>query len=225
MPSALRQVVIMSIGLACAVVGVVALCIPYRSDARMWACRIGMTGALLLYAPVTEITIGLMNCELVQLSLRLVSALDGHAGDAAPSSATAASQLSTWNLLANDPHFVCFEGQHASAGILAELVFAVYVCAFPVILLAWIWRSIREARKLQAATSSKDLSAPLSLDPAIAPFVVDPGYALRFWYWRFLDLFVIFILAINQGLQPRPQTANLIVRPSGGFAHVLAHVH
>lgn len=207
----------MSLGLSCAVVAVMALCVPGQSLIRLWACRISITGALVLYAPVAEISVGLMNCESSQLALRLVSSLDGHAGDAAPSSSALASQLSTWNLLASDPYFVCFAGQHASPGYLAELVFAVYICALPIVSLMWLWRSIREAR----ATGSK--ASSLLLDPTFAPFLSDPGHTLRFWYWRHIDLFVMFILAINQGLQPRPTAGNLIVRIRAVFtcsAHV-----
>ena len=86
-----------------------------------------------------EAAIGLLNCETVSLPQSGLSSLDGLADYAPPPALM--SQLVRVLLLASDPYFVCFAGQHTLAGGLAVLALVAYVTLLPLVTLYWLWRS------------------------------------------------------------------------------------
>ena len=108
------------------------------------------------------------------------------------------------------------------------LVLVAYVVLLPVITLLWLWRSpeLKRLPHLQhqpvvfqqttaieasAATAKETAPALPTADPILTPFLGDSGYAMRFWWWRHVDLIAMLVLAANQAAQPRPSTVPLIV--------------
>lgn len=141
----------MSAGLLCTGAASVAYVWGHGS-LRKWVGGVAVTAALLLHATVAETSVGLLNCVPVSLPRTALSSLDGY-GSYSPPPALA-SQLVTVRLLAGDPFFVCFEGQHTTAGALAACVLVLYIVLLPALALRWLWRSPALIAELAAARAA-----------------------------------------------------------------------
>ena len=146
---------------------------------RRWGGRAVITLALILHATVAETAISLLNCRDVSLSGAALASLDATAR-VASTAGPGDTSLHRILLLASDPYFVCFAGQHTAAGALAGVALLVYAALFPCVALVWLWRSpwlaaqLRAEREAAAAGRGRGRKlAPLAAAAAAAPSEAD----------------------------------------------------
>lgn len=130
--------------------------------------RAALTMALVLYSSSASAAVSLLNCSMVSVSVQSLAALDGGTGAAHSSQPTTALGTGvSWgasrgtvvavNVLQKNPYFVCWEGSHRAAGILAAATVVLYIAALPVVLLGWAWRDPWLRAKLrQPAAEAED---------------------------------------------------------------------
>jgi hypothetical protein len=109
--------------------------------------------ASVLYAPTANVVLGLLACTSIVLSPVAYASLDKDvAGDAA---AGLNSGTITVSLLTSNPTFVCYQGSHLPAAILAWITLAVVTAGYP----AWtLWWSRARVLSLVQSALARELS-------------------------------------------------------------------
>jgi hypothetical protein len=119
------------------------------------ACVTACFGLLsLLYAPAANTVFSLLACSQIDVSAIAYGTLDRDvtaAGTARIAAALAGSETSTVavSVLTSNPSFVCYEGSHRPAGVLAWVTLLLVTVGYPLWTLVWAWPRIR--RTAQAA--------------------------------------------------------------------------
>lgn len=107
--------------------------------------RVALTVALVLYSSSANTAMSLLNCSALTTVVGSVTALDGGSAAAAAATLTTPtaagrSAMVVVHVLQKNPYFVCWEGSHRAAGILAAATMALYIATLPVVLLGWSWK-------------------------------------------------------------------------------------
>jgi hypothetical protein len=136
--------------------------------------------------------------------------------------------------MASNPVVPCFGRLHAPAGGFAAAVLAVFVFAMPVLTFLLIWwdpwlaGELRKRRQMKTASgdqattagshapsTSSDLSHPAHAgqesppprrNPFLFPFQGGGDYSEEAWFWRHVDLVVVFGLSATNALLPTPDS-------------------
>ena len=104
-----------------------------QEDASRFAGRITLTIAVMLYPAVANAAFDLMHCESVSMARSAASALDGGKTFLARLGGSESSVAVP--LLANNPFFVCWEGNHKAAAYVAIAVLLSYSAGLPLVVL------------------------------------------------------------------------------------------
>lgn len=178
--------------------------LPYRA----WrpVALVGISLAVYLHPAASASALRLLDCRTVQLSATAVAALEVSTGGSAATATTddvsASVALRTVSVLSSNSLIQCFGTLHAPAGWLAAASLLVYVAAMPVCTLTWLWFDARLALALRAcsrAEPSKHLPQP---EPLLYPFLNGSDYRVESWFWRHIDIAVVFGLSATTALLP-----------------------
>jgi len=105
------------------------------SDTIVW---LSFTCALLTFALVVNTAFGLVSCVAIAVSPLVRRTLDADASPSEASATTVATAFSV-RVLAANPTYVCYEGAHRPAAVVAWVTIAAFVVAFPI----WTWLWVR----------------------------------------------------------------------------------
>jgi len=105
--------------------------------------QIMVTLSVYLHPTVSATALGLLNCQLAQLTRRALAAL--HGGDDSSSDDTHVMSVS---ILASNPFILCFSGAHQSAAAIAIITLIVVVFGLPLLTFVWLWRDVDKRRRL-----------------------------------------------------------------------------
>ena len=210
-----------------------ATLLRYLPESKVWrrAVFLFVSLAVYLHPTASASALRLLDCRSVQLSATAVAALEDSSGDSAASSTTqgfsASPALTTVSVVASNPLVPCLGRLHAPAGGFAAAVLLVYVAAMPAITFFWLWyddRLLHELRALMRATATSTDPCKSSPSDAIAsiespsqpppvlpravpmlfPFLGGSDYGTAAWYWRHVDIVVVFGLSATNALLPTP---------------------
>ena len=113
------------------------------SQAVILCGRTALTVAVVFYSSSASTAVSLLNCPSVSVAVGSLAALDGGAAVTYAGMTTNDSGRGTTvavRVLGKNPFFVCWEGSHRAAGILATVTLTLYVAVLPVLLLGWAWK-------------------------------------------------------------------------------------
>jgi hypothetical protein len=120
--------------------------------------------ASLLYAPTANTVFGLLACTSTVVSPLAYASLDKDAGSG-PATISDGGTVSV-SVLVSNPSFVCYQGSHVPAGVVAWVTLALVTIGYPLWTLLWsrarILRLVKAAlaRELQPATEHASKSQP-----------------------------------------------------------------
>lgn len=146
-------------------------------------------------APIAvEKAVVLMNCQTVSMVAVAVSSLDGGESYAAAQVATATVSLP---LLASDPYYVCFNGQHNLVGVMGIVCIIFYVMGLPLLTFIWLRREPWLHLEIQHVNSevARQSAAIVPLSPSFWP--IKSSRSIKAVSWR-----------IEASAQPRRRRAS-----------------
>jgi hypothetical protein len=143
------------------------------------------TVCTLLYALVANTVLKLLRCSTVQLSPLAYALLDSDASSAAGGTAPAAAMASVGgggdslvsaSVLASNPSFVCYEGSHRPAAVLAWVTLLAFTLGYPLWTLLWARRRFTQLARhsMTAAYAAAPVAAPAT-EPLATPAAGDAG--------------------------------------------------
>ena len=188
--------------------------------------RIAISICLVAFPAATTAAVRLLDCTTVSVpqTPATTSALDG-----APDITQAAQKLIVLSVLRTNPFFVCWSGSHNLAGVYAVTAIGIFVLGFPLTVFAWLALpacgreqnldsiAIPKLRSQRSWQRSADRTcarcAPHEADQMLAPVVSD--FLPIAWYTKFVDLGLLFILAVLHALLPAPDTVETVAIKAG----------
>lgn len=123
------------------------------SKAAVSCGRAALTAALVLYSSSASTAVSLLYCSSHSVAADSVKALDGGWAAAGTTTAGAGRGAVDVQVLVKNPYFICWEGSHRIAGIIAAITLAVYVTALPIVLLVWAWKNQMLQSQLRQSAS------------------------------------------------------------------------
>ena len=229
------DVSILSVGLATwlTALGLAAASTRVHTPSMLLAARAAATATVFLHPTVSSSALGLVSCQAVQLSRRALQSIEGRFGGSSGASASEDS-LEPVSLLVSNPYIECFKGAHVAVGSLACVALALYVTGLPAVTLHMLrrdqWLAIKLGWRLKRAESesrlwppckrnrtsriSGDLTPPAAQttgsiphpSPLLYPFLVGGDYVPESWFFRHIDMSVVFGLVLLAAFLPLPAT-------------------
>ena len=199
---------ILGVALGAWLVALVAVCLRRSLPFRAWrpVALLGISLSVYLHPAASASALRLLDCRTVQLSATAVAALEDSTGGSAATATTdevsSSVALRTVLVLASNSYVICFGRLHAPAGWFAAASLLFYVAAMPVCTLVWLWFDARLALALHTsslAEPSKHLPQP---EPLLYPFLNGSDYRVESWFWRHIDMAIVFGLSATTALLP-----------------------
>jgi hypothetical protein len=158
--------------------------------------------AALLYAPTANTVFGLLACTTTAVSPLAFASLDKDAGSGAVSS-NGDSTVSV-SVLTSNPSFVCYQGSHMPAGIMAWVTALLVTIGYP--LWTLLWSRARIVSLVQLAMARELRLAPAHFKETSKQSNASKAVTLAVWK----KLREVDTAAVRAGLQARPVPARLV---------------
>ena len=156
-----------------------------------------MSLAVYLHPTASSSALRLLDYRSVQLSATAVAALEDSSGTSAASSTTqgfsTSPELTTVSVVASNPLVRYFGILHAPAGGFAVAALVSFVALMPALTFLWLWQDAQQRRKLAQ-----------DYQPILFPFIGGSDYGPASWYWRHVDIVIVFGLSATNALLPTP---------------------
>jgi hypothetical protein len=135
--------------------------------------RLALAGLGVLYSPVASAALALLDCRSVSLPYSGYLLLDSDG--LLPPPPAGSDPLVAVTVLSSLPFNVCWQGQHAAAGVLAVLTLAVYVALWPLATLLLLRQAYATALDRAGALSRAAWQRAAALDRAAQAHYIESG--------------------------------------------------
>jgi hypothetical protein len=135
--------------------------------------RLALVGLGVLYSPVSSAALALLDCRAVSLRYSGYLLLDSDG--LLPPPPAGSDPLVAVTVLSSLPFNVCWQGQHAAAGVLAALTLALYLALWPVATLLLLRHAYATALDRAGALSRAGWQRAAALDRAAQAHYIEAG--------------------------------------------------